>query len=251
MSVPLDILALAVASSFFQVSALILVVPVFGEQTVSVRLRVFVTLVMTFVLFPERSQLLLGPDCTALDPAIIVLQSALSGLLLGLTFRFALFALQVLGSIISQLSSLSQIVGVDIARDPSPPVAQLLIFSALFVFCALDFHLLLLDLLSRPSGICVSAGMVQERLFVFTFDTAKTALYLAVLLSAPYIAMNLLYSAMIGFLNRAMPQLMVAFVGAPLLVGGFMLFLALVLPDTLRVWCERMSQTLPGGLCHG
>ncbi|MEM8699663.1 MAG: flagellar biosynthetic protein FliR, partial [Pseudomonadota bacterium] len=48
----------------------------------------------------------------------------------------------------------------------------------------------------------------------------------------------------LGAINRAMPQLMVAFVGAPAITAGGLALLALAAPLILTLWLDRLDQAL-------
>jgi flagellar biosynthetic protein FliR len=47
-----------------------------------------------------------------------------------------------------------------------------------------------------------------------------------------------------GVINRAMPQLMVSFVGAPAITFGGLLLLALITPLLLEIWNDALTQVL-------
>lgn len=54
--------------------------------------------------------------------------------------------------------------------------------------------------------------------------------------------MSILYNLALGVINKAMPQLMVAFVGAPLITLGGLFLLFLVAPLMLSVWLSALDQ---------
>ena len=59
---------------------------------------------------------------------------------------------------------------------------------------------------------------------------------LAFALAAPFVILSALYNLTLGFINKAMPQLMVAFVGAPVITLGSVALLLLTAPVMLSVW---------------
>ncbi|MEL7466752.1 MAG: flagellar biosynthetic protein FliR, partial [Pseudomonadota bacterium] len=63
-------------------------------------------------------------------------------------------------------------------------------------------------------------------------------------LAAPFCAAAILYNLALGAINRAMPQLMVAFVGAPAITGGALLLLLLSGPVALTHWQGRLDAAL-------
>jgi flagellar biosynthetic protein FliR len=52
---------------------------------------------------------------------------------------------------------------------------------------------------------------------------------------------SLVYNVVLGVINRAMPQLMVSFVGAPALTAGGLLLFFLAAPIMLAIWLATFS----------
>jgi flagellar biosynthetic protein FliR len=67
---------------------------------------------------------------------------------------------------------------------------------------------------------------------------------LAFSLSAPFLIASLLYNVALGVINKAMPQLMVAFVGAPAITWGGLALLMLSAPSILAAWATAFEATL-------
>ena len=67
---------------------------------------------------------------------------------------------------------------------------------------------------------------------------------LAFTLAAPFAAAAMLYTLATGVINRAMPQFMVALVGAPALSFGALALLLLTAPALLAVWQSAMNAAL-------
>ena len=53
--------------------------------------------------------------------------------------------------------------------------------------------------------------------------------------------MSVLYNLALGAINKAMPQLMVAFVGAPVITAGGLLILCISSPLILTVWLDALD----------
>ena len=73
-------------------------------------------------------------------------------------------------------------------------------------------------------------------------ERVAKAFSLAFSLAAPFVGLALLYNIAIGTINRAMPQLMVAFVGAPFITLCAILFLALASPLLIQVWHGALTR---------
>ena len=63
-------------------------------------------------------------------------------------------------------------------------------------------------------------------------------------LAAPFLLVSTLYNLTLGVINKAMPQLMVAFVGAPLITFGAVAILMLCAPLMLSVWHAAVLSAL-------
>ena len=67
------------------------------------------------------------------------------------------------------------------------------------------------------------------------------AFTLAFTLAAPFIILSVLYNVALGAINNAMPQLMVAFVGAPVITAGGLFLLLVSSPLILSDWVRTME----------
>jgi flagellar biosynthetic protein FliR len=108
---------------------------------------------------------------------------------------------------------------------------------------SMDFHVTVVSAMVEiyteiPVGALERVN--QEMLISSVFDAANFAF----LLAWPFVAVNLLYNLCLGFINKALPQLMVAFVGAPFMVGAGAALFALSVGSLLYVWKERIFQIL-------
>ena len=72
----------------------------------------------------------------------------------------------------------------------------------------------------------------------------SSAFTFAFTLAVPFVAVSLLYNLALGVINRAMPQLMVAFVGAPAITYGALVLLALTAPLVLALWADQFQGRL-------
>lgn len=70
------------------------------------------------------------------------------------------------------------------------------------------------------------------------------AFTLAFTLAAPFTLAALIYNVALGVINRAMPQLMVSFVGAPALTLGGLVLLAITTPLVLAFWLVEFNAFL-------
>ncbi len=220
---------------FLRVGAMMALLPAFGEHSVPGRVRLVLTLAFTAVTAPAIwDHLPTTPGLTAL------LVEAAVGLMLGAGLRLLVMALQMAGTMIAQATSLAQIFGG--MGEPQPAAGHLLTAAGLALAVMAGLHVRVAELLILsysvfpPGGLPVAADVAR-------WGVAETgrAFALAFMLAAPFTIAALLYNLTLGFINRAMPALMVSFVGAPALSAGGLVLLALVAPILLSVWQEALN----------
>ncbi|WP_444667635.1 flagellar biosynthetic protein FliR [Cereibacter changlensis] len=223
---------------FLRIGAVMSLLPAFGEQSVPQRIRLVLALGFT---------LIVAPAVTAPPPAQGLLPLAaevLVGLSLGIGLRLFVIALQVAGAMAAQASSLSQLFA-GAAPEPQPAIGNLLISAGLALAVIAGLHVRVAELL------ILSYDMLPLGVLPGTADLADWGLHqvtrafsLAFSLAAPFVAASLIFNIALGVINRAMPQLMVAFVGAPALTLGGLALLAVVTPLGLAIWIEALNSFL-------
>src|SRR5205085_12002319 len=98
---------------FARIGTMIMLLPGLGEMSVPARIRLTIALLLTLVLFPLH-RAAYAIDLRSAGPVLIALgQELLIGMVLGLTARLTISALQVAGSIIAQQLGLGFVTAVD------------------------------------------------------------------------------------------------------------------------------------------
>jgi len=239
----LDVLWLH-ALVFFRVAPMIALFPGFGERTVPVRVKLGLALALTAITGPALAPVL-GPLLAAgPGPARLILTETAIGLLLGLGILLFVLALQTAGSIAAQSTSLAQILG-GASITPMPAIGHLLVTGAVALAMILGLHLRLAEFviesyrLFPPARLPGAAG-------VAAWGTGRVAhaFALAFTLAAPFVIASMLYNLTLGVINRAMPQLMVVFVGAPAITAAGLVLLFLLAPAIIGLWADGLRAFL-------
>ena len=227
---------------FLRVSALVSVLPAFGERSVPTRIKLGLAGAFTLVVAP------------AVDPGVPVEglpgyarlagTEILVGLALGLGLRLFVLALQTAGSIAAQATSLSQILG-SAAVEPVPAMGYILVTAGLALAVMAGLHVRVAEFLIRsydlfPTGTLPGASDLAR----WGVDRVARMFALAFALAAPFVIASLVYNLALGAINRAMPQLMVAFVGAPVITFGGLFLLFAGAPLILSVWSDALLDFL-------
>jgi len=229
---------------FTRVAGVVGLLPGFGEQIVPARVRLGVAVAFAMVVWP-----MLAPALTATDPArpllLMLLIEAVIGLMLGIAIRLMVLALQLAGSIAAQSTALAQIFGAGVTPDPMPAIGSILMLAGVTLAVASGLHVKAAIAMARSYEI-LPMGLPVPAADVAAWGTARVAeaFALGFSLAAPFVIAGFAYNLALGAINRAMPQLMVAFIGAPAITAGGLLLLLLASPVLLHFWGRQLDLTL-------
>lgn len=231
---------------FMRVGATAALLPGFGEQSIPMRVRLLVALAFTAIVWPTVSGIF---TVSVQSMPLLMLSEAVIGLMIGISIRLLVMALQLAGSIAAQSTSVAQVAGSGATPDPMPAIGNILVMAGLALVLTLGLHVkatiaMISSYEIMPPGYLPSGRDVAE------WGTAHIAstFSLALSLSAPFVVASFAYNIGLGAINRAMPSLMVAFIGAPAITAGAILTLFLVSPLLLTHWSGQMDQLLTNPL---
>lgn len=221
---------------FLRIGAAMALLPAFGEMVVPQRIRLVLALAFSAIVFPAVQTRI--PDFDG-SPYFLLTETAV-GLLLGIGMRLFVLALLTAGTIAAQAMSLSQPFGGP-STEPQPVIGNLLVMAGLALAVANGLHvraaeLFILSYDFLPAGRLPLAADVSA----WGLDQIARTFALAFTLSMPFVAASFIFNIALGVINRAMPQLMVTFVGAPALTFGGLFLLSLAAPAALALWLEAL-----------
>lgn len=226
---------------FLRVGASVALLPLVGEQAVPLRIKLASAVALTLILWPMvRPFYSVAADGASI--AAMLGPEVVAGLLLGLCFRLFVQALQIAGTIAGSSTSLAQVFGGGVGVDPQPAIGNTLMLGALALIAMSGLHVryveaFLLSYDALPAGTWPRPEMVKS----WSLSEVSSAFSLAFVLASPFLVAALLYNLALGVINRAMPQLMVSFVGAPALTLGGLAIGALSIPFLLAVWWSKID----------
>lgn len=229
---------------FLRIGAAMAVLPGLGEQAIPVRTRLVLALMLTAIVAPSvQSTITLPPPAFGTFVKALATES-IAGLFLGLMLRLFVLAIQTAGAIAAQSTSLSQLLGQS-GMDPMPAIGHILTMAALALMMATGYHV------KAAAYLILSYDLIPALSFPNPSDVADAgrqrvaqSFALAFSLAAPFVILSVLYNLTLGVINKAMPQLMVAFVGAPVITFGAIALLLVSAPIMLTVWLHRFDMFL-------
>jgi len=221
---------------FVRVGAIVAMLPAFGERSVPTRIKLILAGAFTFIVAPA-----VGVDVGATALPFVILSETLTGAALGLGIRMFILALQTAGAIAAQSTSLSQILG-GAAVEPLAAIGYVLTVAAIALAVMAGLHVKAAAFMIFSYDV-IPAGqfIVGSTLSNWGVDQVRRAFSLAFTLAAPFVLVSVLYNLCLGVINKAMPQLMVAFIGAPVITAGGLFVLCLASPLILTVWLQSLD----------
>jgi len=229
---------------FLRVGTAMALLPVFGESSVPQRVRLGLALGFTAIVMPAVAAQIEPLAEHQKGIPILLATETLAGLALGIALRLFVLALQMAGSIAAQATSLSQVFG-GTGIEPQPAIGHLLVFGGLALAVMTGLHVRIAEVLILSYNV-LTPGQFPGASILGDWGVGQIAqaFSLAFTLAAPFIIASLIYNVALGVINRAMPQLMVAFVGAPAITAGALILMFLVMPMMLTVWSDALQQFL-------
>ncbi len=226
---------------FVRVGCVISLLPSMTENTNTARARVVLTAVVTAAALPAVYPQLAPLGAKGFFPFV---SEVVAGLIIGATIRLIFIALQFAGLVIAQATSLSMLFG-GVGSEPQPVVSNFLLIAglALAVSSGLLTKIVLFVLMSYevfPAGQLPDPALISASLL----DEVRRSTQLAFLISVPFLIFSIISNVAFGFMNRAMPQLSVAFVGAPALTLAGIGLMVIVLPVGLGIWHSHLNALL-------
>lgn len=235
--------AIAGVIVFLRVSAAMAALPGLGERTVPLRVRLCLAIAFTAVVAPTVAVTIPLRDERPAASLVYFATEPLIGVALGIVLRLMIHALEMAGTMAAQSASLSQLFGS--GGEPMPAISHLFTIGGLALMMMLGLHVRMAEFLILsydilPPGLFPSAGSLPQ----WGIENISRAFGLAFSLAAPFVIASLIYNIALGAINRAMPQLMVAFVGAPALTAGALVLLAIAAPAALALWAASFASFL-------
>jgi flagellar biosynthetic protein FliR len=226
---------------FLRMAPIIALFPGFGENSVPVRIKLGLALAMTVIVTSVVAPDLMSAAQSDFSLTTLVLTETGVGLLLGIGIRLFVLALQTAGSIAAQSTSLVQVLG-SASITPIPAMGHILVTGAVALAMILDLHVRLAEMaVLSYRAFPVATGLAAPDVAQWGIAQVAHAFGFAFTLAAPFVIASMLYNLTLGIINRAMPQLMVVFVGAPAITAAGLGLLMLLAPTMLALWVDALN----------
>ncbi|MGF1699375.1 flagellar type III secretion system protein FliR [Photobacterium makurazakiensis] len=192
-----------------RISSMMMVMTFFGARFVSPKIRLYLSLTVTFAVMPMLPAVPQEIELLSLSGFIITGQQVIIGVAMGLVTQFVTQVFVLLGQILGMQSSLGFASMVDPANGQNTPVlGQLYMMLALMLFLASDGHLTMLNLVvlsftTLPIGESMLRPTDYYQLAGWLGLMFKMGLNMALAGIIALLTVNLSF----GVMTRAAPQL--------------------------------------------
>jgi flagellar biosynthetic protein FliR len=223
-------------ASFVRVTALFMMLPLFGDNNVPVIVRIFLAFTVNLIVYPvaaaSGSSQIAGMLNSDLGIVSLTVKEALVGGIIGFTAKLFFDALGFAFAYIGMQMGFGMASVYDHQTETSTPVvSQLIMILATLLFLGLDGHHLFLKALVQSYEIIpVGELVVTKAIATYMMETGSMVFWIAVKLSAPMALMIFLINCAFGVVSKAVPQINVLIVSFTVNILAGFLVIVLTLP---------------------
>jgi len=230
---------------FTRVSALFVTAPVFGSREIPTQVKAGLSAIISLVLLPlVKTTLGTAAPTTVYSMAVVLLGQALIGLMIGLVVSLIFVAVRVGGDIIDYQMGFTQAATFNPQfNETVSPIANFQYRYALVLYLIANGHWLLLASLEH-SFVKLPVAQISISGLTGTFtDLTFQMLVAGVQIAAPAGAVLLVTDIAFAFLNRAMPQMQVFYVGMPVKIMVGLTIVVAVLPLLTYIISQMVTES--------
>ncbi len=228
---------------FVRIGAAAMIMPGVGDSFTPQKVRLYIALGLSLVLFPMVSAHL--PENLPGGPVLITLivMEFIIGLFFGTVARILITALDTAGMLISMQSGLgnAQIFNPAFSTQGSIVGAMLSVTGVVLMFAANLHHLLFAGLLESygmfPVGGVPDPGGMAEVIS----RTVNQAFKIGVQIAAPFLIVSMMLYIGMGVLTRLMPQVQVFLLAIPVQILLSFLVMSLTVAAIFMFWLHRFE----------
>ncbi len=229
---------------FMRLSAMFISVPVLSNSNIPARLRVVLSMLITFTLWPALPSM---PEIAlfSAEGLLVTVQQLVIGVSAGFILQMVFSIMLVAGQSIAYGMGLGFASMVDPATGVQTPViAQLFVISSSLLFLGVDGHLLLIEMLAQSFKTLPVQAVGFERGDVWRIVAFSSQIVTGgVLLALPIIATLLFVNVSFGVASKAAPQLQLFGVGFPITILLGMVLIGIGLSSVLDVFAGMLHDS--------
>ena len=233
-----------------RISAFLLIAPFFSLDTVSLRVRIALGLLLTWLTYPLIE--IPNIDPTSFEGLVVAFDQALIGVTMGIILQVVSAAIVVGGQAISNSMGLGMANMVDPNIGNVPVLSVFLLIVSTLIFLGLGGHLLvIMYLLETFRSLPIGQEVIPVDFLRFIVEWSSMVFLGAVLLALPIMVSLLFINLGIGVITRAAPALNIFAVGFPAMILAGIILLSISMTSVAYriqwLWLQSFD-TLKSGL---
>ena len=233
-----------------RISAFFLVIPVFSGQTIPVRIRVSIVLLISVFFSTIVPSSVNSRQISSLEATLLISNEAIYGLALGLVAVFIFSVVKIGGRIIEREMGLAMASTLDpLTGESAESLSVLIEMIFILLFLSANGHHLFLLIISRSYETFPAGNIPTIPLLVGGIVEAGSTMFVACLrLAAPMLAAFLLLLVVLAVFARIMPDMNILFISMPLRVGLGLLMAGIFLPfinEFVGEFADWMGKLVP------
>ncbi|WP_372784929.1 flagellar biosynthetic protein FliR [Phenylobacterium sp.] len=231
---------------FARVGAIVMLIPGLGETFIPVRIRLSLALLLALVLFPILKGGTPPVPTEVSGVALAVIKETAIGLMIGGILRMFMASLASAGEIMSIQTTLAFAQTANPTQaSPSTSLGTFLGLMGILLIMTTNLHHLFLSAIVRSYTIFpFSKDIPLADAKDLAVQTMSRSFALGLQLSAPVVALSLIFNIATGLVGRVMPQFQIFFVATPLMVLLGLSVFALSLGVIGMVWVDHYRDLL-------
>jgi flagellar biosynthetic protein FliR len=214
---------------FLRVAAIFFVAPFFGNTTIPNTIRIFLSLIVAYIIFFSIKGFTFDINKGLLPLALYGIKEIVTGLIIGFSINLVFYGIAYAGLLIGFDMGLAMASAFDPSTQmESNILGQLLNFSALIVFLTINGHHYIVRAMDYSFHLVpIGAISINQSLLEILVKYSAGVFVLAVKIASPFIISFFLIQVAAGIIARVIPQMQVFFVVLPLqIIIGYLLLAA-------------------------
>lgn len=217
---------------FVRVSTALIASPVFGSKTIPTLPKIFLSLVIAYLVYLTIDRSVLSNVPTGWMIVILSIKEAITGLVMGFMMQFVFWGVSYAGTLIGFDMGLTMAEVFNPSSEESGNViGEFLYYGALMVFFLINGHHYIISSVKHSfSVIPLGKFTINKPVYDLIVIYAASVFVIAVKIASPIMVSFFLVHIGEGIIARIIPQMQVFFVTQPLKIGVGLLLLSSITP---------------------
>ncbi len=217
---------------FIRVSTALISSPVFGSKTIPTLPKVFLSLIIAYIVYLTIDRNVLTNVPTGWMLVILSIKEAITGLIMGFMMQFVFWGVSYAGTLVGFDMGLTMAEVFNPSSEESGNViGEFLYYGALMVFFLINGHHYIISSVKYSfSVIPIGKFTITKPVYDLIIVYSASVFIIAVKIASPIMVSFFLVHIGEGIISRIIPQMQVFFVTQPLKIGIGIILLGSITP---------------------